>query len=107
MSRVLDGSGQHPPPIAEGTRWLVAREAEAPSGENEVVASHRGKRVHRAKLEDSSAGPAQLKGPAPPTPATRKGMSGILNDHRGCTFSREVLGEFTDPGKDLCTWHVL
>lgn len=69
------------PSLTEGTRWLVAREAEAPSGESEVVASHRDKRVHRAKLEESSAGPAQLKGPVPLTPATLKGMSGILNDH--------------------------
>lgn len=90
MSRVLDGSGQHPHPIAEGTRWLAAREAEAPSGESEVVASHRDKRVHRAEL-DSSAGPAPLKGPAPLTPATLRGMSGILNGQLGCTFSREVL----------------
>lgn len=88
MCRVLDGSGQHLHPITEGTRWLVAREAEAPSG---VVLSHRDGRVHRAKLEDSSAGPALLKGPAPLTPATLKGMSGILNGHLGCIFSGEVL----------------
>lgn len=37
------------------------------------------------------AGLAQLKGPGAPTPATLKGLSGLLKGDLGCAFPRDVL----------------
>lgn len=37
------------------------------------------------------AGLVQLKGPGAPTPATLKGLSGLLNGDLGCAFPRDVL----------------
>lgn len=100
MSRGLGGSGQAPTPIAKGTKLLVGVGWGAEALReflNEVGPSHGSKRVHRAKLGDSLAGPAQMKNPGPLIPVALKGMCGLLNGHLSYTFPREVFRGFNEP----------